>query len=146
MMKAKLINEDLGNVLIPKTPEDIRTGLVNDPLLNLKHEINKACKTFWIKGGLKFDKSTTPEQFEIVCKKLHDGIWRYNTNRKITDDGISFIPVLSTLKNDYYGLKIILYGYIELKNKKFSDKLTKLSEHIFTMDLTDKQQMKNVNF
>jgi hypothetical protein len=145
-MKAKFINEDLGDVLKPKTVEDIKSGLTSDPLLNLKHEINKACKTYWIKGGIKFNKITTPEQFENVCLNLKIQYWKHNSNRKITESGASFIPVLSTIKNDYYGIKIILYGYMELGNKKFSDKLTKISENIFPMDLTDKQQMKNINF
>jgi hypothetical protein len=145
LMKAKLINEDLGNFLLPKPTADIKAGLKERPLLNLKHEINRACKTFWTKGGLKFDRETTYDQFEQVCNNLEIQL-RYTANRKISDEKASFIPVLSTLKNDYYGIKIILYGFMELKNKKFSDKLTKLSEYTFTIDLTNKQEMKNVNF
>jgi len=143
-MKAKFMNEDLGDVLKPKTPEDIQARLKNDPLLTLKREINNACKNFWMNGGLKFNEVTTPEQYDIVCKNLN--IQSYKMNNKIREEKFSFIPILSTLKNDYYGLKVILYGYMELKNKKFSDKLTKIEDTVFTIDLNDKQAMKNINF
>jgi hypothetical protein len=148
-MRAKFINETIGDVLKPKSKEEIRTSLVENPLLNLKREINNACKIFWIKAGLRFNEITVAEEFKKVYNIVAPSEWTHNynygVNHKVTK-GSSFIPKISTLKNDYYGLKIILYGFIELNNKKFSDKLTKIAEVTFKMDLTDKDFMKTINF
>jgi hypothetical protein len=119
-MKAKQVYESLTDVLLPKSKEQIKMDVKNNPLANMQWKIKNACEEYWKKKGIKFGVPNSPEILGFIEGESGYSVREFGWNSAKLYEGKSFIPDYAEIEGTQMGVFNQLYGRFMLKNGKWS--------------------------